>query len=184
MVYFERGHGYEALGEYAAAKQDYERAREFFPLERWQQEAASAIQRVEESQSAGGTLTESLRRLSAIKKLDPELRRKIISAISAVRDSPVAAGVELRNGLARILRDISKQKDRRSIFETINELEGQPDIPDVIIKHMNTVRVYGNIAVHDKPVRPTDLYPSVTAMLSILEWQEAYAAQMPEKASR
>jgi tetratricopeptide (TPR) repeat protein len=36
MIFFERANGYETLGKLELAKADYERAKDRFPLERWQ----------------------------------------------------------------------------------------------------------------------------------------------------
>lgn len=49
MIYFQRAIAYAKYGEYTEAKQDYEKAKELFPLDRWKWEVQCAMEELEQS---------------------------------------------------------------------------------------------------------------------------------------
>lgn len=59
-------------------------------------------------------------------------------------------------------------------YKTTLQLRNSSIIPEIVVNHMNTVRIIRNRAAHpdpkDFPLKPTDIYPSISAFLAVLEW--------------
>ena len=176
MIFFERGGGYETLGELGPAKADYERAKQLFPLERWQWEAQKALDRIAEELAVGGTIAEARRRVNKLTKMDAQMRRQVLAAIVKVTSEPASAAAELRRCLEIVVNCLMSKYRLRpggNLADNIRDL--QAHVPDLIVNHMHTIRILGNRAAHapspgEPPIQATDAYPAVTAFVAILEW--------------
>jgi len=176
MIFFERAGGYEALGELRLAKTDFERAKQLFPLERWQWEAQKALDRISEELAAGGTIAEARRRVNNLNKLDQQLRREAIAVLAKVGTEPVNAAAELRRSLEVVVNLLASKYRRRATGNLLDDIRNlQAHIPELVVNHMHTIRILGNRATHapapgEPPIQATDVYPAVTAFVAILEW--------------
>lgn len=58
-------------------------------------------------------------------------------------------------------------------YRTALQLKNSSIISEIVVNHMNTIRIIGNRAAHpdprDFPLKPTDVYPSISAFLAIPE---------------
>lgn len=180
MIFFERATGYEAIGEYGLAKADYELAKSLFPLDRWKWEAQQALDKLTENVSEGGTIDEARRRIKSLKSIEKNLLRDVILAFSQIDKDPQSAAVKLRICLETFLNPVFKFVNLRpavDLEENIRALRSK-SIPEIIINHMNTIRLIGNRGGHtlrlgEPSLKPADVYSSATALVAIFEWWES-----------
>jgi len=177
MVFFQRASGYETAGDFKLAKADYEAAKRLFPLERWQWEAQEALNRIEQELAAGGTIAEARRRINGLSKVGARFRRDALVAMDKANTEPASTAAELRRCLEMLVNQLVAQHRLTSTGDldgNIRALRDRSLVPEIVANHMATIRILGNRAVHRKSgepsLQPSDVYPSVTAMVAILEW--------------
>jgi hypothetical protein len=179
MVFFQRASGYEKLNEIDLAKRDYENAKMLFPLDRWQWEAQEAINRLDENTSEHGTINESIKRLKNLDNIDLALINDIEATVKKTSKEPTLVAFELRKFLEHLIKDvlIENKFDSFNLDKDIETINNAHLVPAIIINHMHTVRIIGNRAAHYEKNAPllhsTDVYPSISAFLAILEWFNA-----------
>jgi tetratricopeptide (TPR) repeat protein len=176
MVYFQRGIGYETIGDLELAKADYEKARTLLILPRWRDEAGRARDRVTELLAAGGAITEALRRIKGLSRVDRQLRVDAQAAISSVNSRPQDAATGLRKCLEYLLASHLEQLGMArtgDLYGDINAWATRSSAPKVVRVHMHTIRSLGNLGAHESgepPLQAIDIYPSATALVAILDW--------------
>jgi len=177
MIYFQRAGGYEMLGELNMAKRDFEIAKSLFPLDRWQWQAQEAINRINRHLFSGGTVLEAKNRLKILERIDKAFIFNISAIISRTEKNPISTAIELRGSLEYLIKRFLEEKRIQSsnLDKDIEAIKSLSIAPDIVINHMHTVRIIGNRAAHHEPgqspLKPTDVYPSITALLAILEWE-------------
>jgi tetratricopeptide (TPR) repeat protein len=179
MIYFQRALAYEAVGEYDRAKTDYEKSKQYFPLDRWKWEAQKALDALEQKMSAGGTIAEAKRRIKAMKKGDQSLQNEILAALSKVESDPKSAAVGLRSCLEVLVDRLYSSFGRKAEGDLADKIANlrSKSVPEMILDHMHTIRRIGNRGSHrrqpgEPPLKPADVYSSVTALVAVLEWLE------------
>lgn len=176
MIYFQRALAYEAVGEYDRAKTDYEKSKQYFPLDRWKWEAQKALDALEQKMSTGGTIAEARRRVRNIHKIDHVFQRKILETLSKVNTDPDNAANKLRSHLEEFVTHLLAQyklAKASDLYGDITNLRGSA--PEKVFTHMNNIRLLGKLGSHshspkELPLEPSDLYSSVNAFIAILEW--------------
>ncbi len=179
MVYFERGRGFEELGEFNKAINDYEIAHNYFPLDRWKWEAQEAIKRVNETlNSKRGTLLEAKQRVLNLKKINPILINQFIYALGQIEIDPSTSAISLRKQIEYItseLLDLHTSRYPTELVENIEQLRNKRIIPDIVFSHLSNIRVIGNKAAHvlhpdEDPLQISDVYSCINSFVAILEW--------------
>lgn len=190
MVFFQRAIGYETIGDFTHAKADYEAAKRLFPAERWQWEAQEALNRIEDELAVGGTIAEARRRINRLTKVGERLRRDALLAMGKASTEPASTIAELRPCLEGLVNKLLAQNSLTSTGELnvkIRTLSAQAVVPEIILNHMNTIRIMGNSVLHPKSgelaLLPSDVYPSITALVAILEWLESNESQVINKST-
>ena len=176
MIFFQRANAYETIGEFKLAKIDYEAAKRLFPLERWQHLAQEAMARIDQEFAAGGTIAEARRRISSLNNVDARLKRDSLVAIEKAIAEPANTTAEIRRCSETLVNQIMGKRRITStgnLDSDIQSLKDQGIIPEIVANHLHTIRVLGNRALHPKigeaPLQSSDVYPSVTALVAILE---------------
>ena len=175
MVYFERGSGYEFRGEPQFALPDYETAERLFPWETWRAKARAGANRVRVTIPMYATVEEAERNIRALKSVDKALQWEALEAIAKVSTSPDDAVKALRlcaEHIARFLLQRQGQRTPEDLDTMIRILVQKQIITEITGRHLDTIRVIGNLAIHrplgDPPLRLMDAMPCVTAMAAIL----------------
>lgn len=175
MIYFQKASGHEALNEFSKAKELYEIAKGLFPLDRWQWEAQEAINRIDKHLFSG-TITEAIERINKLDHIDDEIIKKAIIAIDKTDKQPASTGIELRQLLEMIIKRIFRERrlEVYNLDRNIEVIKIHEIAPNIVINHMHTVRIIGNRAAHpnsgESALQTTDIYPSIYALLAILDW--------------
>ena len=178
MVFLQRGNAYATIGEFKLAKMDFEAAERLFPLERWRLVAREAAARIDQEFAAGGTIAEARRRINGLRKVDAGLKSSALADIEKAILEPETSGTELRKYLGKIVNKILSKyhfPSKGALVDNITDLKDKAVIPEIEANHMHTIRIIGNRAVHrlDEPaLQSSDVYPSVTALVAILEWMD------------
>jgi len=112
-------------------------------------------------------------RVAKLEKLDPTMREEMERGLREVERAPCHAALAICHCLMAVVRSLEEQRSttERDLYSRIQNLE---NVPRIVINHMHTVRTIRNIAEHsEEPLPSADVYPSIEAMVRILEWWEA-----------
>jgi hypothetical protein len=177
MVFFQRAKAFEAIGEFKLAKADYEVAERLFPMEQYQASARAGSSRMDRKLPTAGTIVEPRRAIEGLRKIDRQVRDDALIAIDKATTDPLGTAVKLRRFLERLASELVAHHAGMAtgdLDDNIRALRDHGVVPDIVSSHMNTIRVLGNRAGHWKSgepsLQPTDVYPSVYALVAILEW--------------
>ena len=109
--------------------------------------------------------------------IDVHLRRTTLVAIEKTNREPTVAAAELRRCVEALVNQLLEHHyvtPKGTLDLNIGALRDQSVVPEIVANQMHTIRILGNLALHPKAGEPAlqsgDIYPSVTALVAILEW--------------
>ena len=128
MIYFKRGEAHEVLGKLPSALNDFERASILFPIERWKEEARTAVKRVKAKMDQMPT---------------PNGSQLVVLSHTHLG--------EIYNSLRKLLNRIDKKKNpAEELHAQISRLEADQLIPSGIAVSMHSLRKFRNLAVKEQ----------------------------------
>lgn len=151
MVYLKRGEAYEAVGECAAAADDFRKALALLPMAAWKATAREGLQRV-----SAGAATE--KRFSAVAALLTGLPHQVQQAWRAALNAEGASAVGLyRTAVELLIEHVLTSRGvttppRTPLVDLIRLLQENRLVLDSTVTHLHTIRTLGNAALHGQSV--------------------------------
>jgi len=151
MVYLKRGEAYEAIGDCAAAADDFRKALALLPMASWKATAREALQRV-----SAGAATE--KRFSSIAALLPGLPDHVQHAWKTASDAEGASAVGCyRTAVELLIEHVLTSRritirPRTALLDLIHLLQENGLVQDSTVTHLHTIRTLGNAALHGQSV--------------------------------
>lgn len=151
MVYLKRGEAYEAVGDRAAAADDFRKALALLPMATWKATAREGLQRV-----SAGAATD--KRSAAVAARLTGLPERVQHAWNTALDAEGASAVgSYRTAVELLIEHVLTSRritipPRTALLDMIRLLQENHLVQDSTVTHLHTVRTLGNAALHGQSV--------------------------------
>lgn len=187
MLHYACGEAWEYRKNFAKALEEYNKAKDYFPVPHWKDVAQNTINRLLQNKTAENYFDKrnfedllwfSFQKIYEYINLDDFVRYVCLSAISRANSEWPLSLVDFRTVLElqikklfpEIVEFVKRENNEFSLRDAINELKNQGYISSDICSSMHDIRKAGNIAVHELSFVADEDINNILNFIAVLEY--------------